>query len=73
MFAKIVVRGSGQNPLYRFLTSKATNPKFSGEVGWNFEKFLIGRNGEVVGRFESPIEPLSAEMIRAIESALAQK
>src|SRR5690242_13054815 len=60
MFSKIVVRGSGQAPLYRYLT---THPKFSGEVDWNFEKFLIGRNGEVINRFKSPVEPLSKPMI----------
>lgn len=73
MFARVVVLGNGQCPLYRFLTSGATNPKFSGEVGWNFEKFLIGRDGRVIGRFLSPVEPLSSEMIKAIEDALAQK
>jgi len=73
MFSKIVVKGSGQAPLYRFLTSPQTNPKFAGEVGWNFEKFLIGRNGEVAGRFLSDVEPLSSQMTRAIENALAQK
>jgi glutathione peroxidase len=71
MFSKIVVRGSGQAPLYQFLTSKQSNPKFGGDVTWNFEKFLIGRNGEVVGRFVSDVEPLSGEMTAAIEKALA--
>ena len=73
MFSKIVVRGSGQAPLYRFLTSKQTNPKFSGDVDWNFEKFLGGRNGEVIGRFVSSVEPLSSEMVSAIEKALATR
>ncbi len=67
MFSKIVVKGSGQAPLYKFLT---TQPKFRGEVAWNFEKFLIGRNGEVVARFLSEVEPLSAKMTQAIENAL---
>ena len=71
MFSKIVVNGPGQAPLYRFLTSKQTNPKFAGDVAWNFEKFLIGRNGEVLGRFLSEVEPLSQEMVGAIEKALA--
>jgi len=70
MFSKIVVKGPGQAPLYRFLTSKQTNPKFAGDVAWNFEKFLIGRNGEVIGRFLSEVEPLSREMVGAIEKAL---
>jgi glutathione peroxidase len=68
MFSKIVVRGQGQAPLYRYLTS---HPKFRGDVAWNFEKFLIGRNGEVIARFKSEVEPLSREMVSAIETALA--
>lgn len=69
MFSKIKVLGSGKAPLYRTLTS---TPKFSGEVSWNFEKFLIGRDGEVIGRFKSPVEPLSAELTGAIEAALGK-
>ena len=71
MFSKIVVKGPGQAPLYQFLTSKQTNPRFSGDVAWNFEKFLIGKNGEVIGRFLSEVEPLSPQMVGAIEKALA--
>jgi glutathione peroxidase len=67
MFSKIVVKGPGQAPLYRYLTS---HPKFRGDVAWNFEKFLIGRNGEVIGRFRSEVEPQSREMVSAIETAL---
>ena len=68
MFSKIVVLGKDQSPLYHYLT---THPKFPGQVEWNFEKFLIGRNGEVIGRFKSEIEPSSKQMTGAIESALA--
>ena len=70
MFSKIVVKGSGQAPLYRYLTS---HPRFRGDIEWNFEKFLIGRNGEVIGRFKSEVEPLSREMVAAIEAALGSK
>ena len=73
MFSKIVVRGTGQHPLYKHLTSASTNPKFAGEVSWNFEKFLIGRDGQIAGRFLSPVEPLSAQLVGAIEAALAKK
>jgi glutathione peroxidase len=69
MFSKIVVRGQGQAPLYKYLTG---HPKFPGQVDWNFEKFLIGRNGEVAGRFKSAVEPDSTELVGAIESALAK-
>ena len=70
MFSKIVVKGSDRAPLYKYLTS---HPKLRGEVGWNFEKFLVSRNGEVIGRFKSEVEPLSKEMIGAIETALNGK
>ena len=70
MFSKIVVKGPDQAPLYKYLTS---HPKFRGEVGWNFEKFLVSRNGEVIGRFKSEVEPLSREMLGAIEMALNGK
>jgi glutathione peroxidase len=45
----------------------------SGDVAWNFERFLISRNGEVIAPFKSEVEPLSREMVRAIEGALAAK
>jgi glutathione peroxidase len=73
MFSKIDVLGSTKAPLYKYLTSPQTNPKFAGEVEWNFEKFLIGRDGRVIARFRSPVEPLSKEMTSAIEAALAAK
>jgi glutathione peroxidase len=73
MFSKISVVGKSKAPLYKFLTSSQTNPRFAGEVEWNFEKFLIGRNGLVIARFKSPVEPLSKEVISAVESALAAR
>jgi len=69
MFSKITVLGRGQAPLYKTLTS---TPGFSGPVDWNFEKFLLGRDGTVIGRFKSPVEPLSAEITRAVEGALGK-
>jgi glutathione peroxidase len=69
MFSKITVLGSSKAPLYRTLTS---TPKFSGDVSWNFEKFLIGRDGQVIGRYKSVVEPLSAELTKAIEAALGK-
>ena len=73
MFAKVVVKGQGQCPLYQHLTSKQSNPKFGGPISWNFEKFLIGRNGEIVARFAPDVEPESEEVVKAIEAALATK
>jgi glutathione peroxidase len=73
MFSKISVKGPQQADLYHYLTSEKTNPKFAGEVKWNFEKFLIGRDGQVVARFRSKVEPTSEEMVKAIEAELAKK
>lgn len=73
MFSKVVVKGEGQCPLYKFLTSKETDPKFAGDITWNFEKFLIGRNGEVVARFAPKVKPDSEEVLKAIEAELAKK
>lgn len=57
MLSKVVVKGDGKCDLYKFLTSKDTNPKFAGEIQWNFTKFLINRNGEIVNRYEPRITP----------------
>jgi glutathione peroxidase len=73
MFSKIVVKGEGINPLYQFLTSKETNPGMDGPIKWNFEKFLIGRDGKVVKRFAPTVKPDSAEVTAAIEAELAKK
>jgi glutathione peroxidase len=70
MLGKVVVKGEGICPLYKFLTSKETNPKFAGDIGWNFAKFVIGRNGEVVSRFKPEIKPDAPEVIAVIEAEL---
>lgn len=72
MLDKVVVKGPGQCELYKFLTSPETNPKFAGPIKWNFNKFLIGRNGEVVGRFDSAVKPEDSRLIQAIEEELAR-
>jgi glutathione peroxidase len=66
MFSKI----SMAHPLYQYLTQTA---KPSGKVDWNFEKFLIDRNGNIVGRFKSNVKPMSEAMTGAVEAALAKK
>jgi glutathione peroxidase len=71
MFAKIKVRGRGQHPLYAQLTRAADTAGKAGGVKWNFEKFLIGRDGRVVGRFRSKVEPDDPDLVAAIEGALA--
>lgn len=73
MFSKVVVKGDGQCPLYKYLTSKETDPKFAGDISWNFEKFLIGRNGEIVARFAPRVKPDSEEVLKAVEAELAKK
>ncbi len=70
MFAKVKVKGPGIDPLFDYLTSDKTNPGFSGEIKWNFNKFLIGKGGEILGRFEPKVEPTSGEVKQAIEAAL---
>jgi glutathione peroxidase len=71
MFAKVVVKGEGQCPLYAYLTSAETNPQFAGEIQWNFTKFLVGRDGAVGARFEPRTKPDDPQVIKAIEAALA--
>ncbi|HEX7377801.1 MAG TPA: glutathione peroxidase [Pirellulales bacterium] len=72
MFSKVVVKGEGQCPLYKYLTSKETDPDFAGDVTWNFEKFLIGRDGRVAARFAPRTKPESQEVVGAIERELAK-
>jgi glutathione peroxidase len=72
MFSKIVVRGEEQHPLYRYLTSPGSNPEFSGDVKWNFQKYLIGRDGAILGKFAPKTEPLSPEIESAVTAALAR-
>lgn len=72
MMAKVSVKGDDMTPLYTFLTDKSTDPKFSGDIQWNFTKFLFDRNGNPVARFEPKVTPDSPEVIGAVESALKQ-
>lgn len=72
MFEKVVVKGSDKAPLFQFLTSGGGSEALAGEIDWNFEKFLVGKDGAVVGRFKSRVDPLSSEILSAIEAALAK-
>ena len=67
---KIDVNGDNRHPLYASLTPVADGEGESGDIRWNFEKFLIGRNGEVIARFHPKTAPDAPEVISAIESAL---
>ena len=73
MFSKISVKGDKIHPLYRFLTSKETNPEFGGGISWNFNKFLVDRNGKIVNRFGTRDKPESEKVLQAIEQALLKK
>jgi glutathione peroxidase len=69
MYAKISVKGDDQSPLYSYLT-KETGPSITGDIKWNFTKFLVDRNGDVVQRFEPAVTPDSPEMVAAVEKQL---
>lgn len=71
MFDKLDVKGANQHALYKELSGK--DSPFPGDVKWNFGKFLVGRDGKIVKRFESKDKPESPEVTGAIESALAAK
>lgn len=70
MFAKVSVKGDDQHPLFRYLTS-APNPDFAGDIEWNFEKALVGKDGHLRRRFRSAALPDGPEVVAAIEQALA--
>jgi len=71
MFAKIDVNGDGACDLYQRLTSLDTKPAGKGDISWNFEKFLISRDGQVIARFSPRTKPDAEEVVAAIKSALA--
>lgn len=71
LFDKIDVNGANRHPLYVALAGPAS--PFPGDIKWNFNKFLIGKNGKIVKRFESKVTPESEEMTKAVETALATK
>ncbi len=73
MFSKVDVNGKKAAPLFGYLTSKKTGLKDNGPVKWNFEKFLVARDGKVVARYRSKISPDDKLVIKAIEAELAGK
>jgi glutathione peroxidase len=70
LFSKISVKGSDKHPLYRYLTEQSP---FPGEVEWNFQKYLVDRSGNVVGRFHHRTKPLSPEIVQEVERVLTTK
>jgi len=71
LFGKLEVNGPHRHPLYVQLAG--TNSPFPGSIKWNFTKFLIGRDGKILARFDSKVKPDAAELTKAIEAALAAK
>ncbi len=71
MFAKIDVNGDDRHPLYTELTAVADSEGNAGDIQWNFEKFLVGKDGKVIARFRPLTEPEAPEVVGAIEASLA--
>lgn len=71
MFSKVSVVGDDQSELFRYLTS-LDNQDFSGDIKWNFEKFLISKDGELTRRFRSKVKPQSEELVKAVKKELAK-
>ena len=70
--AKVSVKGDDQCPIYKYLTTHA-DEKIAGDIGWNFVKFLVARDGKVVARFGTRTAPESDDVVAAIQKALAAK
>ena len=71
MTEKIEVNGDGRHPLYQALTETADAEGHTGDIRWNFEKFLVGRDGNVIARFSPLVLPEAPEVVDSIEKALA--
>ncbi len=72
LFSKVSILGKDAAPLYKFLTSKEANPQKPGDVKWNFEKFIIGRDGSIIARFAADVEPDSADVLALLRKELAK-
>jgi glutathione peroxidase len=70
MFSKISVKGNDQHPLYQYLTKETD---FTGDVAWNFTKYLVDAQGKVVGKYPSKVSPMSKEIAEKIEALLSSK
>jgi glutathione peroxidase len=73
MMSKISVKGADKAPLYKFLTEEPTAGDFKGDIGWNFTKFVIDRNGNVIARFASKYTPADPQLVGIVQKALAAK
>jgi glutathione peroxidase len=71
LFEKIEVNGEDRHPLYEELTATADGEGHTGDIRWNFEKFLVGSEGQVLARFSPMVTPDDEDLVRAIEEALS--
>jgi glutathione peroxidase len=71
LFDKLEVNGANRHPLYVALAGK--DSPYPGDIKWNFNKFLIGKDGKIIQRFDSKVAPESEELTKAVEAALAAK
>lgn len=69
ILTKKTVQGKEKRELYKYLTEK-TPKEYQGDVSWNFEKFLVNKEGKVIGRFKSSVKPDDSELVKKIEGAL---
>ena len=69
LFSKIAVKGPNKHPLYQYLTEESP---FKGEVRWNFQKYLLNRDGQVIAKFRPGLNPLSENVVKNIIQALGQ-
>jgi glutathione peroxidase len=72
LFTKVHVKGGEQAPVYAFLTTQKTAPDGAGDIVWNFAKFLVGGDGQVIARFGPQTTPDAPEVVTAIEKSLAR-
>ena len=70
LFSKISVKGEDMHSLYHYLT---TQSPFPGEIEWNFQKFLVDRQGQIIARYRPGLKPLSSQIVQDIERALSKK
>lgn len=69
LFSKISVTGKSQHPLYKYLTERST---FPGPVTWNFQKYLVDRSGNIIGKYDPGMNPMSLTILTDLEKALAR-
>ena len=72
LFSKLEVNGAGRAPLYAWLTAEKTKPDGPGDIGWNFAKFVVGKDGRVKARFNPRVEPSDPALRAVIDAALAE-